>query len=236
MIRHRLGQPLETVVGQLTVRLPFLPGPTIADRGSESISSGVTAGVALAAGLAKGDEVGEGEASTDGLGDTLGDGLGEGLGEADFVTLITNRLWHDCDPQPVMVAVRTTLLPASPDVSISTIEGSCDDNARPAEVVQLILIRRGSMTRPLHVYCNFRFVFPSVISRGIPKIAQLLGSCRVGGRVCCGTSRVNPALIVRAASEGSNSSEPDRIATPGIAASFDPTSISTDFVFGGRKL
>lgn len=230
MIRHRLGQPLETVVGQLTVRVPFLPGAIPSDSLSESICSGV----AVAEGEASAE--GLGDTRGDGLGDTLGDGLGDGLGEADFVTLIMNRRWHDCDPQPLMVAVRTTLLPASPDVSISTIEGSSDDDARPAEVVHLILIRRGSMTRPLHVYCNFRFVIPSAISPGIPKTAQLLGSCSVSGGVCWGTGKVKLASSIRDAPGISNCSEPDRIAIPGIAASFDPTSISTEFVFDGRKL
>jgi len=150
-------------VGQVTVRLPFLPGPIISDRVPESTGSGVAFGEALASGLATGDEVGEGDASAEGLGDTLGDGLGEGLGVADFVTLITNRLWHDCEPQPTMVALRITLLPARPDVSTTRTDGSSDCDTRPAELDQSTLIRRGSMGRRLQVYRNLRLVFPSAI-------------------------------------------------------------------------
>jgi hypothetical protein len=86
------------------------------------------------------------------------------------------------------------------------------------------------------LYCNLRLVFPSAISPGIPKTAQLLGSCSVSDGVCWGTGKEKPAVIIRDAPGISNTSEPDRIAIPGNVANFDPTSISREFVFGGRKL
>ena len=231
-MRHTLGQPRARVVGQLTVRLPFRPGPNIDPRGV-SIGSAVAVAEALASGLAAGVVVGEGDASAEGLGDTLGEGLGDGLAGAACVTLITNRLWQACGPQPLMYAVRTTLFPARSDVSIPKIDRSSDDvDTRPGVMVQSSLISRGSMGRPLQVYCNFSVVFPSVISPGIPKTEQLLGNCMLSG-VCCGRCRAKLAAIIRAALV---SSGPDCIDMPGSVVSFDPRSISTAFVFVGRKL
>ena len=238
MIRHTLAQPVASLVGQLTVRLPFRPGPNI-DPSGLSVGSGMAVGEALASGLAV--DVGEGDASTeglgetrgDGLGETVGDGLGDGLGDAPFVTLITNRLWHDCEPHPVMAAIRTTRLPARPDVSMSRFDGSLANDTRPGSMVQSALIRRGLMRRPLQVYCNFSVVFPSAISPGIPKTAQSLGSCTVRGGVCCGRCKANAAPMIRVVFV---SSEPDCIAMFGSFKSVDPRSISAEFVFVGRKL
>ena len=234
MMRHTLAQPVARVVGQLTVRLPFRPGPNI-DPNGVSAGSGMAVGEALASRL--GVDVGESDASTDGLGETVGDGLGDtvgdGLAAVAFVTLITNRLWHDCEPQPVIVAIRTTLLPARSDVSMSRFEGSRDSDTRPGSMVQSALIRRGSMSRPLHVYCNFSVVFPSAISPGIPRTAQSLGSCTVRGGVCCGRCNVNAAAMIRAVFV---SSGPDCTAMFGSVESFDPRSISVEIVFVGRKL
>ena len=233
-----MDQPLVRGVGQLTVRLPFRPGPNIDPSGvSEVIGSGVALADALGSGLAAGDNAGEGDASTEGLGETvgegLGDGLGEGLGAAAFVTLITNRLWHDCEPQPVMVVLRITLLPARPDVSTSRVDGSCDSDTCPGSMVQSALIRRGSTRRLLQVYCNFSVVFPSAISVGIPKTLHLPGTCTGGRGICCLRCKANDAATIRAVFV---SSGPDCIAVPGSVASLEPRSISAEFVFVGRKL
>ena len=223
------------VVGQLTVRLPFRPGPNIDPKGV-STGPGVAVAEALASGLAAGVDVGEGDASSDGLGDMRGDGVGDTVGDglevAAFVTLITYRRWHVCGPQPLMYAVRTTRLPASPDASIPRTDRSSDNiDTRPGVMVQSSLICRGSTRRPLQAYCNFSVVFPSAISPGIPRTAQLPGSC--SGGVCRLDCEENAAAIIRTAFV---SSGPCCIAMPGIVASFEPRSISTAFVFVGRKL
>ena len=83
LIRQTLGQPLETVRGQLSVRLPFRPG---AKTVSDSVGDGIT----------EGDKVDSAEGLTEGPAEAVGDGdgeiagEGETVGEGDAVSVLTS--------------------------------------------------------------------------------------------------------------------------------------------------
>ena len=96
-MRQTLDQPLETVRGQLSVRLPFRPGAkTVSDSIGDATGEGdgVYSAEALAEGLA--------EAVGDGDGDVSGDGLGDGeiVGDGDAVCVLTSGTLR-CKPPDV---------------------------------------------------------------------------------------------------------------------------------------
>lgn len=99
MMRQTLDQPLETVRGQLSVRLPFRPGAkTVSDSIGDATGEGdgVCSAEALAEGLA--EAVGDG----DGDGDVSGDGLGDGetVGDGDAVCVLMRGTLR-CKPPEV---------------------------------------------------------------------------------------------------------------------------------------
>ena len=91
---------------------------------------------------AAGEEPGDAEGLSNGDGETLADGDGEGLGEGDGLgddspTSATKVRSHKFCPQPASAAVTTILLPASPVVSSTTLDGACGV-IFPALVVQRV--------------------------------------------------------------------------------------------------
>ena len=81
LMRQRLDQPFETVVGQLTLSVPFFPGAKIGSCGFGEATGegcGVYSAEALGEAEAEGDALGEADAVGDG--DALGDGLSSSFG------------------------------------------------------------------------------------------------------------------------------------------------------------
>lgn len=98
-MRHTLDQPLETVRGQLSVRLPFCPGAkTVSDSVGDVTGEGddVYSAEALAEGLAEAVGDGDGDVSGEGLG--LADG--EIVGDGDAVCVLTSGTLR-CKPPDV---------------------------------------------------------------------------------------------------------------------------------------
>ncbi len=113
-MRQTLDQPLETVLGQLSVRLPFCPGAkTVSDSIGDAtgVGDGVYSAEALAEGLA--------EAVGDGEGDVSADGLGEGeiVGDGDAVCVLTSGTDTSKPPE---VSSRVVVYFSNPSASTET--------------------------------------------------------------------------------------------------------------------
>lgn len=87
-MRQTLDQPLDTLRGQLSVRLPFRPGAKIV---SDPVTTGEGTGICPAVGVA--ETVGLGD------GDSVGVGLGDGVtvGDGDAVSTRTSGT-ETCNP------------------------------------------------------------------------------------------------------------------------------------------
>lgn len=113
-MRQTLDQPLETVLGQLSVRLPFCPGAkTVSDSIGDSTGEGdgVYSAEALAEGLAEAVGDGDGDVSDDGLGD------GEIVGDGDAVCVLTSGTERTNPPD---VSSRVVLYLSNPFASTET--------------------------------------------------------------------------------------------------------------------